>query len=343
MMHISKPSITDTEKGFVEDALKNADIGLGEYIAKFEEGWAAYNNKKYAVSCNSGTNALFLALKGLGIGPGDEVIVPEFTMIACAWAVSYTGAMPVFVDCQDDLNIDPDQIEKVITSKTKAIMPVHIYGRPCDMNKINQIAKKHNLFVVEDMAEAHGIVPKSDIACYSFYGNKILTTGEGGMCLTDNEQCAMEMRSYANMYFDTGRTMVHPKMGYNFRLTNLQAAIGYAQVLRAEELINSRKEIASWYDKHLPKRFLMPKREVVWVYDIDCGKDQALVKQALFDAGIESRFFFKPMSEQPMYKGDFESLNAYTWSRRGLYIPTYYGMTEDDVIRVAKVLEKISK
>lgn len=342
MMRTSKPSITDQEKLFVQDALNRADIGVGEYIGKFEAEWAKYNNQQFAVACDSGTNALFLAVKALGIGPGDEVIIPEFTMISSAWAVTYAGGTPVFVDCGDDINIDPNLIEAAITPNSRAIMPVHIYGRTCDMQVINTIAKKHNLFVIEDMAEAHGIKPTGDIACYSFHSSKTLCTGGGGMCLTNNEAWAEEIKLLTHLYLNKNMTMLHPKVGYNFRLSNIQAAIGYSQALRADELIQKRIQVAAWYDKHIPDRFKMPKREVVWVYDIDCGKDQELVRQKLKDADIESRYFFKPMSEQPMYKKEgIETLKAYDWSRRGLYLPTYHDMTESDVIKVTDVLKSI--
>lgn len=336
-MKCSKPSVTDLERDYVNDAIFNADIGVGKYIGKFEQAWADYNNMSYGVACNSGTNALYLALLALGIGKGDEVIVPEFTMVATAWAVSYTGAKPVFIDCKDDLNIDVDLIEKAISKKTKAIIPVHIYGRRCDMHSINRIALDHKLFVVEDMAEAHGILPTGDIACYSFYGNKILTTGEGGMCLTNDIRLANEMRSYANMYFDKERTLIHPKIGHNFRMTNIQAAIGLAQVERIDEILDKREKIAIWYQQHLPYQFLMPSREVLWMYDIQCN-NQEETKKKLDKVGIENRFGFKPMSMQPMYLQEYEHLNAYKWSQRILYLPTFIDMTERDVIKVCQSL-----
>ena len=333
-MHIScsKPSITDLEKSYVNDALSKGDIGIGEYIGKFEQAWAKWNNYAYGISCNSGTNALFLALKALGIGPGDEVIVPEYTMIATAWAVTYTGATPVFVDCKDDLNIDVDQI--CITENTKAIIAVPIYGRPVD-SRIYQLG----VTVVEDMAEAHGIKPQGTVACYSFYGNKILTTGEGGMCLTNDQFLADEMRSLANMYFDKGRTMIHPKVGHNFRMTNLQAAVGLAQVERIEEILAKRKEIEFLYDAFLPPQFLNGKREVLWMYDIHTCKHQEEIKQKLAEQGVETRYGFKPMSMQPMYfNPKYVHLNAYKWSKRILYLPTWTDMSEDTIIRICRML-----
>jgi len=338
MIKCSKPCISNVEKNFLEDAWNKGDIGIGEYIEKFEEAWSQFNGMSYGVACNSGTNAMFLALKALGIKEGDEVIVPEFTMAATGWAVTYTGATPIFVDCKDDLTIDVDKIK--ISPKTKAIMPVHIYGRKCDMARINKLASKFNLWVVEDMAEAHGIIPTGDIACYSFYGNKIITTGEGGMCLTNSSGIASEIRQLANMYFDKGRTLIHPKVGYNFRMTNLQAAIGLGQAMRAKWLIEERHKIAAWYDKYLDKRLIMPPRDTVWMYDIDCGHRQELVKSFLEKKGIESRYFFKPMSMQPMYNLPYGHLNAYKWSKRGLYLPTYPDLTEENVKTISRLVNK---
>ena len=339
MIRCSLPLITDLENTYVADAMDKSDIGLGDYIGKFEGAWAEYNRKVYGVSCNSGTTALYLALLALGIGEGDEVIVPEFTMIATAWAVTYTGATPVFIDCRHDLNIDTDLIKKAITKKTKAIIPVHIYGRKCDMEAINRMAFDYQLYVVEDMAEAHGIMPTGDIACYSFHSSKILCTGGGGMCLTDNKRWADEMKKLAHLYLNKEMTMLHEKIGHNFRLSNIQAAIGFAQVQRIDEILKKRKQIETWYDKYLPEKYKMPKRDVLWMYDINCGDKQEEIKAKLALNGIESRYFFKPMSEQPMYLGPFTHLKAYKWSRRGLYLPTYTDLTEDNIKKICEALE----
>ena len=334
MIQVSKPSITDLERKYINEAIDCSDIGIGDFTPRFEKAWADYNSKEYGVSCSSGTNALFLALKALGIGKGDEVIVPEFTMIATAWAVSYTGATPVFVDCLDDLTADPNDIREKITDNTKAIMVVPIYGRPvCD--SIYSLG----IPIIEDMAEAHGIQPKGLISCYSFYGNKILTTGEGGMCLTNVKDLADKIRYYSNMCFDKSRSMIHQDIGFNFRMTNIQSAIGLAQVERADELIAKREQVAKLYDLYLPEKCLMPKREVVWVYDIKC--DQRL-KKYLYDNDIDSRYFFKPMSEQPMYLGEYEHLEAYRWSRQGLYLPCYPDLKKDDIIKICDTIKSFT-
>lgn len=354
-MIMSKPSVTDLEKHFVEKAMNLSDIGVGEYIGQFETLWAQKNKKKYGVSCNSGTNAIYLALKALGIGPGDAVLVPEYTMIATAWAVSYTGATPVFVDCKDDLTIDYDKAVEAAQKRfgqfnknAKAIIVVPIYGRPVDERFYTEHADKRArgilyMPIIEDMAEAHGIEPRGNISCYSFYGNKILTTGEGGMCITDNKERADEMRKLANMYFDEGRTMIHPKMGHNFRMTNLQAGIGVAQVMRTDEILAKRMQIEAWYDENLPDHVKMPRRDVLWMYDIQTTDHQEELKAYLEENGIPSRYGFKPMSMQPQYFGEYEHLNAYKWSKRILYLPTWTDMTINDVKTICQTVQSFEK
>lgn len=337
-MRCSRPWITALEKKYVNEALDVADIGQGEFLPRFEEAWANYNKYKYGVVSNSGTNAIFLALKALGIKEGDEVIVPEFTMVATAWAVTYTGAKPIFVDCLPDLTMNPDLVKAAITPKTKALITVPIYGRNVS-KKVYDIARESNIFVVEDMAEAHGIMPMGDIACYSFHASKIITTGGGGMCLTNNIEYAKEMKLYCHLYLDKDMTMLHPKMGYNFRMSNIQAAVGLAQVERISEILAKRKEVEGWYNDLIPEHMRMPEREVVWVYDINCGENQKLIKDKLAKADIESRYFFKTMSQQPMYLGNYEKLEAYKWSQRGLYIPLYPEMTKAEVESVVKVIK----
>lgn len=338
MIPLSKPSITDLEKEYVYQAMSAGDIGVGPFIEKFEDAWADYNDMTFGVSCNSGTNAIYLALKALGIGPGDEVIVPEYTMIATAWAVTYTGAKPVFVDCGDDLLMTQEAAQKAVTPKTKAIIVVPIYGR-----KVDAWFYHFTFPTIEDMAEAHGIKPQGQIACYSFYGNKILTTGEGGMCLTDNVKWAEEMRLYANMYFNKGRTMIHPKVGHNFRMTNLQAAVGLAQVERIDEILYKRDRIQNWYDENLPKAVKMPRRETLWMYDIQV-EDNEKTKALLEINGIPTRYGFKPMSMQPMYFNEkYKDLNAYKWSKKILYLPTYTDLTEDEVKHISKIVCQVTE
>lgn len=335
MIRIGKPSVTRLEKKHLKEAIEKGDISQGEYIERFEKTWARMNNREFGVSCNSGTSAIQLALLALGIGKDDEVIVPEFTMAACAFTVSNVGATPVFVDCLDDLTIDPQKLK--MTTRTKAIMIVPIYGRPCH-EEVYAFARKHNLLIIEDFAEGHGIKPQGDITCYSFQANKIITTGEGGMCITNNGTWANEVRKFSALYFDETRSMLHAKVANNFRMTNLQAAIGLAQCTRFEELKLKRIQIAKWYDAHIPEEYKMPQREVVWVYDIKTERQEE-VKKELYKQGIETRYGFKPMSMQPMYyTPEHTALNAYHWSQKILYLPTFYDMTLKDVKAICQAL-----
>lgn len=342
MYPVSQPNITGLEKKYAFDAIESGWISSkGKYIQKFEESFAHYNGMNYGVACNSGTNALFLALKALGIKEGDEVIVPEFTMVATAWAVTYCGATPVFVDCTDNLTIDVNQIEEAITPRTKAIMPVHIYGRQCDMESIKQIAYEYNLYIVEDIAEGHGIMPTGDIGCYSFYGNKIITTGEGGMCVTNNKRLAEQIDHLRSMAFDKDHVFHHKKVGFNFRMTNIQAAIGCGQTERLDDILAKRSQISAWYNKHLKKKFHMPKRDVTWMYDIFVYDQERAVRE-LSKQGIETRLFFKPMSMQPMYYNEkYTETNAYFWSQHGIYLPTYNTLTEEDIKFIASKVNKL--
>ena len=331
---VSKPSITEREREFVSDVMSSGWISsLGPYVERFERDFAKWNGKKYGVACSSGTSALTIALRALGMRPGDEVIVPEFTMIATAWAVTYTGDKPVFVDCGDDLNIDPELIERKITPQTRAIVPVHVYGRSCNMERILDLAYEHNMDVVEDSAEAHGIKPKGSIACFSLFANKIITAGEGGICVTDDEGLAKQMAHLRAMAFDTKHTFLHKKLGYNFRMTNLQAALATAQTSRVDEILKKRKEIEERYDEGLrgiKGITLMPKRDVLWMYDL-LAEDRDGLAEHLDKEGIETRVFFRPMSQQPMYfNPDWLELKAASFASRGLYLPTYTDLTGED-------------
>ncbi|MEV0041674.1 DegT/DnrJ/EryC1/StrS family aminotransferase, partial [Streptomyces sp. NPDC050804] len=272
-------------------------------------------------------------LRAHGVGPGDEVIVPEFTMIASAWAVTYTGATPVFVDCGDDLNIDVSLIEEKITRRTKVILPVHIYGRRCDMDRIMELAHEYNLRVVEDSAEAHGVRPVGDIACFSLFANKIITAGEGGVCLTDDGRLAEQMAHLRAMAFTKDHSFLHKKLAYNFRMTSMQAAVALAQTERLDTILATRREIERRYDEGLrgiDGITTMPPRDVLWMYDVRAERREEL-RDFLAAEGIETRVFFKPMSRQPgYYDADWPSLNASRFSEDGFYLPTHTGLTEED-------------
>lgn len=331
---LCKPSLTGREMEYVTDGVRDGWISsLGPHVARFEQAFADYNRIEHGISCSSGTTALTLALRALRIGEGDEVIVPEFTMIASAWAVTYTGATPVFVDCGDDLNIDVSAIEAAITPRTRAIMPVHVYGRRCDMESILELARDYNLRVVEDSAEAHGIRPTGDIACFSLFANKIITAGEGGICLTGDPHLATQIRHLCRMAFSPDHDYVHRKLAYNFRMTDMQAAVALAQTERLDELLAARRAIERRYDEGLAGvrgLTLMPPREVLWFYDLRAERRDEL-RAALAEDGIDTRLFFKPMSRQPMYfDPGWSELNAARVSADGLYLPTYVGLDEAD-------------
>ncbi|OKI02219.1 aminotransferase [Streptomyces sp. CB02923] len=331
---VSRPALDGRELEYLTGAVSDGWISSqGPMVQRFESAFADYNGVAHGVSCSSGTAALTLALRALGIGPGDEVIVPEFTMIASAWAVTYTGATPVFVDCGDDLNIDAGRIEEKITARTKAIMPVHIYGRRCDMDAIMDIAYQYNLRVVEDSAEAHGIRPVGDIACYSLFANKIITAGEGGICLTDDPRLAGQMAHLRAMAFTKDHSFLHKKVAYNYRMTAMQAAVALAQTERLDEILEIRREIERRYDEGLagiPGITLMPSRDVLWMYDLRAERREEL-REFLAGESIETRLFFKPMSRQPMYLDPvWPSLKANTFAEDGLYLPTHTGLTAAD-------------
>jgi len=340
---VAKPNIGELEKKYVLSALEQNEISSqGDYIKQFENLFSEKHKAQFGVACSSGTTALTLSLASLGIKEGDEVIVPDFTMIATAWAVSYLGAKPVFVDCDDRLCIDVDKIEEAITPKTKVIIPVHIYGRVCNMDRILEIARDYNLKVVEDSCEAISTPVRGDIACFSLYANKIITSGEGGICITNNDNLAWQMRHLRSMSFAPGHTFLHPKLGYNFRMTNMQGAVALAQTERLEEFIEKRKQIEEWYNKYLkntPGVYKPKERNVLWMFDILVEDREELIKY-LEGKGIETRLFFKPMTSQPMYRQERMGSMSSDASRHGLYLPTFTDLTEDQVKFISEKIKE---
>jgi len=346
---------TGNEVKYVTDAIKSTWVGWeGDYVKRFEKEFAKWVGTKYAVTTTSGTSALTLAVAALGIGEGDEVIVPEFTMMSCAFAVTYNKAKPVFVDCGEDLNIDVKKIEEKITPKTRAIMAVHIYGRMCDMKAIRKLAKYYGLYVIEDACEAYGGTIDGikagnwgDVGIFSMYVNKVMTAGEGGIVTTNNERIYEQLKYLRHMAFDDEHTYLHRKVGFNFRMTNLQAALVLAQLEQVDKFIEKRKEIAKWYDEDL-ERFTIPRPEgsVIWYYDIILPYEENIdLYEALKKKGIETRIFFKPMSLQPIYfNPEVYQTKAYEFSKKGLYLPTYPQLTYKDVKYISKeVLSTINE
>lgn len=280
------------------------------YYKQLEKQYARFTGSKFAVSCSSGTAALHLALRTIGIEPKDEVIIPDFTMAACGFAVSYCGAIPVFVDCGDDLNIDCSLIEAKITKKTKAIMAVHIYGRLCNMKEILRIAKKHHLKVIEDACEAQGAVYKSkaDITCYSFYENKIIHAEEGGMCTTDNKKYAEKIAYLKNMAFDKSHSYYHADIGYNYRMPNAQAKLALESLKNYPQENKRRRKL----EKKMASLLMSKPHDAVWVLDTLFPLPESIKN--------DTRPFFKPLSSFPMYGGKCQSPRANYYSKRGHYL-----------------------
>jgi len=360
---VCEPTQWGNEKKYVKKCMDTNWISSkGEFIEKFESTFAKKVGAKYGVGVLNGTVALHLALAALDIGPGDEVIIPTFTMIATPNSVRYTGAKPVLVDSElKTWNIDPSKIEEKITKRTKAIMPVHTYGHPCDMDAIMKIARKHGLYVVEDAAEAHGAIYKGrkigsigDAACFSFYANKIITTGEGGMVTTNDKKLAEKMQLLKNHAFSHERHFWHKLLGFNYRMTNIQAAIGLAQTENFERLSNKRIENAMLYNsllKEIEEITLPPStrgmKNVYWMYGILLKNWSRVTRDTLryelANRGIETRTFFIPIHRQPVYKGWFKGNypNSEYLCTNGLYLPSSTSLTEKQVRYVAGTIKEI--
>jgi perosamine synthetase len=352
--------IGENEKRYVNDCLESGWISsIGNYLARFEEGFARFCGVKHAIATNNGTTAIHLALVALGIGPGDEVILPTLTYIATANAVRYCGATPVFIDCDEEtLNIDVQAIESKITVRTRAIIPVHLYGHPVDMDLILELAEKNDLYVVEDAAEAHGAKYKGRIvgsigtcATFSFYGNKILTTGEGGMVTTNDDLLAAKLRIYRGQGMDPNRRYWHPVIGYNYRMTNIAAAIGCAQLERVDEALANRKRLALWYSSGLAQipGLVLPVQKhyaehVYWMYTVLLPEHGAAKRDSvckiLESRGIETRPIFFPMHVLPPYEEDWTRYpKATECAARGINLPTHELLTQDEVSYVCEHLE----
>ena len=361
---VSQPALVGKEKKFVVDCLDTNWISSnGEYIKRFEDRFSDYVGTRNAISCSNGTVALHLALLALEIGFGDEVIVPALTFVATANAVTYAGATPVFGDSEPDTwNMDPGKIESLITPKTKAIIVVHLYGHPCDMGAIQEIARKHDLYVIEDAAEAVGARYKNkmcggigDIATFSFYGNKTITTGEGGMVVTNDDRLADRVRLFKGQGMDPGKRYWFIAVGYNYRMTNIQAAIGYAQMEIVEKLVSKRRKIAGWYTEALAriKGITLPAEKPYadhsyWMYSIliedNFGRSRDGVIAHLAENGIETRPFFYPMHTMPVYdRFNPQCPTSERIAARGINLPTYYRLKKKQVEHIADVLMECSK
>lgn len=351
---IAEPSLDNTEYRYLMDAFTSTWISSrGKYIDQFEEEFAKYIGCQHGVAVSNGTVAIHLALKALGIGEGDEVIIPDLTFAATINAVLLANATPVLVDIDaGSWTISVDEIKKAITPKTKVIMPVHVYGQACDMESIMEIAKAHNLKVIEDCAEAHGAEFKNqrigsfgDIATFSFFANKIITTGEGGMCMTNSAELDDKMRQLRDHGMSREKKYWHEEIGFNYRMTNLQAAIGCAQLEKIDDLIERKMEIEREYIKTMDDLHLFQwqkefpdRKKVVWL--VSCLSDRKEeISEKLRSNNIDVRPFFYCLSEMPIYQQyAFSNTNAKAISKLGMNLPTVENI---DFKHIREILQEL--
>ncbi len=368
MIPVNEPLIAPNALSYVSDCIKTGWVSSsGPYIDKFEKAFANYLGVSFATTTTNGTTALQLALASLGIDKGDEVIVPDLTIISCALAPLYLNAVPVAVDVDPKTGtIDPTKIEGHITKRTKAIMVVHLYGHPCDMDPIMDIARRHNIPVIEDAAEAHGAEYKgkkvgsiADIGCFSFYGNKIITTGEGGMMVTNTEALYTRAKILKDLAHSPNERFYHEEVGYNFRMTNMQAGLGLAQLEQIDLYLQKKHHMASLYSKNfhgfsaleLPTQAPWAKN-VYWMYAVRVSKSSPInrdeVRIKLKEKGIDTRDFFVPLHLQPVCTNRNLFKHAHCpvstdLSERGLYLPSGLAITDKQINTVSKaVIELLS-
>ncbi len=371
---VNEPLIGERELECVTECLRSGWISsAGHFIEEFEAQWAGYCHMKYGIALSNGTSALQVAVGCLDLEPDDEVIMPTFTIISCALAIVYNGGVPVLVDSDPRTwCMDIAQIEAKITPRTRAIMPVHIYGHPVDMDPVRQLARKYKLVIIEDAAEVHGAQYLSDrhgaqptwqrcgglgdISIFSFYANKLITTGEGGMVLTSDLSYAVKARNLRNLCFRPERRFLHTELGYNFRLTNLQAALGLAQLERLDEIIRRKRWMGQFYTKNLQSvaALQLPVEEpwakqVYWMYgvvlDEATGMDAAEFGRRLAALGVQTRPFFLGMHEQPVFwkRGWFHGERypvAERLARQGLYLPSGLSLTKEQLLQVCGAVGK---
>ena len=370
-MHVpvNKFNLSGNEKKYVLEALESGWISSdGPFVKEFEEKFSKFIGKKHGIAVTNGTVALELAVESLGITKGDEVIVPTFTIISCVNAIVKAGATPVFVDSEiDTWNMDANKIESLINETTKAIMPVHTYGLPVDMDKIIKIANKHKLVIIEDAAEAHGQTFKGrncgafgDVSVFSFYANKNVTTGEGGMILTDSDTIAAKLKLLRNLSFESGRRFIHNSLSSNSRFTNIQSAIGLAQLEKIDSTIQKKIQIGKTYSKflkgnqniQLPLSSSFGSINHYWVYGILLNRklefDNISMIDKLKDFGVETRPFFWPMHLQPALKTKgFNQIAEFPVSEvlatRGLYLPSGVDTTEEEIAYCATKVNELTK
>lgn len=366
MIPVNEPLLDGNEKKYLMECIDTGWISSeGPFVKEFEEKFSAKMGRKYGIAVCNGSAALVVAVAALGLKKGDEVIMPTFTIISCANAVIMAGATPVLVDSDPyTWNMDVNQIESKITPKTRAIMVVHIYGLPVDMDPVIKLAKKHGLKIIEDAAEAHGQTYNGkpcgsfgDISAFSFYANKHVTTGEGGMVVTDNEELAERCRSLRNLCFQANKRYIHEEIGWNFRITNLQAAIGLAQLERLDEFAKNKRKMGKYYTEklkdveciQLPLERTLYADNIYWVYGIvlndEIGINSEEIMARLKENKVGTRSFFYPMHKQPVFHkmGLFENESypvAERIARKGFYIPSGLALTKEQMDEVVKIIRE---
>lgn len=365
MIPVFEPIISEDEIAMVVDALRKGEVSgtFGKYIDDFESEFAAYVGCKFGVAVNSGTSALHLAVAALDLERGDEILVSASTNIATALAALHNGVIPVPVDSEPETwNLDLDLIQGLITPKTKAIIPVHLYGHPVDMDRLMEIANKHNLIVIEDCAESHGATVRGrmtgsfgQMACFSFYANKVITTGEGGMITTNDEDSAERLRLLRNLAFTNPRFR-HELAGFNFRMPGFVAALGLAQFRKIEKIVDEKRRVAHSYNqklKNIPGLQLPPEmdwaKNVYWMYGIvikpEFGISRDKLTEALNERGIQTRTFFCPMNQQPV----LEKMEGFRkvpcpvadslWET-GIYLPSAWNLSEENISFIADAIRE---
>ena len=363
MIEVFEPIIGEEEIDAVVAALRRGEISgsFGESIPEFEQEFATYVGCEYGVAVSNGSTALHVAVAAAGIGPGDEVLISSSTNIATALAVIHNGAIPVPVDSENvTWNLDLDLIEGLITDKTKAIIPVHLYGHPVDMDRLMEIARKHSLLVIEDCAESHGATCRGrmtgsfgDMACFSFYANKVITTGEGGMVTTNSKDLAERLRLLRNLAFTKPRFR-HEEAGFNFRMTGYQAAMGLVQFRKIEHIISEKRRVAQTYNGFLKDigGLQLPHeadwaRNVYWMYAVVVDPKFGITRDKLMDRlrneGIDTRTFFCPMNQQPCLqeRPGFRAVPcpvADSLWENGLYLPSTYTLSESVIKQIADLV-----
>ena len=363
MIPVFAPWLSENVRRYVLDCVDTGWISsLGEYVPRFERDFARFCEAPHAVATSNGTTALHLALATLGIGPGDEVLVPDLTFVATANVVRYTGATPVLVDADPTTwALDAADAARKVTPRTRAMIPVHVYGHPADLDPLLVLARRHGFRVVEDAAEAHGARYKGrrvgalgDLGAFSFYGNKIITTGEGGMVVTRDPALAERARFLRDHAMDPQRRYYHPEIGFNYRMTNIQAAIGCAQLEQADSILQRRKTIAAAYEAGLAgiPGLVHPPAEpwaenVYWMYSVlvepRFGPDRDAVRERLRARGVDSRPFFVPLHELPPYRTDGGFPVATRLSRVGINLPSGTGLTTEEIGTVCRALAELAK